>query len=384
MDDRKKRAKEIKKKRERLNDRLEFTSKLERRDRFPMVVVESCCEAAEKLTIEINDAIKGLIDSDEIPPKLRRDLELMKTGELDLNVNRALDMGTEFGQILYENIQESNQPLDVLTCRFEVLIGLHNHGTITVRVHALNEIAPRLFCSPKQHQVEIDGKPRIVAYKYNTLEQIGNRVVHDPNDYTSRAMSLGIPFHTQYFELAELSNGQPCIKLWNTCDPLNFLGPVHGELLGSKTRFTFISGVSHFTIDDAICYYLLGYCPFHIDESGEYVVLDSLLIPGMGMTPEWAAFKKKYNPDTGELAQFSKQVTAHSYSGLVQYIDLEFICKLHEFVPQVRVIKEPVFDYPVIHDEFGRSIPWDELANLGVEERDELIMETFPDRCADG
>jgi hypothetical protein len=48
------------------------------------------------------------------------------------------------------------------------------------------------------------------------------------------------------------------------------------------------------------------------------------------------------------------------------------------------VIKEPVFDYPVIHDEFGRSIPWDELANLGVEERDELIMETFPDRCADG
>jgi hypothetical protein len=103
----------------------------------------------------------------------------------------------------------------------------------------------------------------------------------------------------------------------------------------------------------------------------------------MDKTPEWAAYKKKYKPDTVGLAQFSKHVNAHTYSGLVENRDLQFIRELHEFVPQVRVIKEPVFDYPHLFDEFGLSIPWNQLVNLGIEERNKLIVQTFHDLCSD-
>lgn len=378
MNDQKKREKKIKKKRDKLSDRNQYASKMERRRRFPMVAVASVFEGMEKLANEISDAIKVLIDSDKIPRELRKNLELMKAGELKVDFNRCSDMSKKFGQVLYEHMQLSHQQLDRITCRIEVLVGIQNHWTITVLVHALMKIGSRLFCSPKQYQVDINGKPRIVAYKYHTLEQIGSRVVHDPNDYCSRAISFAIPFYTKYFELAELSNGQPCIKLWNTCDPLTFLGPVHGELLGSKACVTIINGIPFFTIDRAICYYLLGYCPIHIDESEEkYVLLDSLWIPGMDKTPEWAAFKKKLKPDTVGLANFSKNVNAHTYFGLVQNRDLQFIRELHEFVPQVRVINEPVFDYPHLLEEFGPSIPWTQLANLSTEDRNKLVKKTF-------
>jgi len=74
---------------------------------------------------------------------------------------------------------------------------------------------------------------------------------------------------------------------------MTFLGPLHGELLGDRVCCTHISGIPHFTIDESICYYLLGYCPFHVvEELGNYVVLDSLWIPGMDKTPECAAYKK--------------------------------------------------------------------------------------------
>lgn len=378
MNDRKKRAKKLKRKRNRLNERYPFASKREKRCVFPMVVVGSHFEGTEKLVNEIGDAIKVLVDSGKIPEKLRQDLELMTAGDLKVDDSRLSDMNKEFGQLLYDHMQLSHQQLDRISYRFEVLIGMQNHWTITVLVHALTKIGPRLFCSPRKYQVNIDGQLRIAAYKYHTLEQIGNRVVHDPNDYDSRAMSFAIPFYTKYFELAELSNGQPCIKLWNTCDPLTFLGPVHGELLGSNVCFTIISGIPYFTIDGAICYYPLGYCPIHIDESEEkYVFLDSLWIPGMDKTPEWAAYKKKYKPETVGLANFSKNVYAHTYSGLVQNRDLHFIRELHEFVPQVRVIKEPVFDYPHLLGEFGPSIPWKQLANLSNEDRNKLVDKTL-------
>ena len=341
-----------------------------------MVAVGSHFEGTETLASEIEGAIKELVDSDKIPNKLRKDLELMKAGELKVDINRYREMSKEFGQTLYDFMQLSHQKLDWITYRLEVLLGIQNHWTITILVHALTKIRPRLFCSPKQYQIKIDGKARIVAYKYHTLEQIGNRVVHDPNDYDSRAMSFAIPFYTKYFELAELSNGQPCVKLWNTCDPFTFLGPVHGELLGGETRFTYISGIPYFTIDNSICYYLLGYCPIQIDESGNYVVLDSLWIPGMDKTPEWAAYKKKYKPDTVGLAHFSKHVNAHIYSGLVHNRDLQFIRELNEFCPQVRAIKEPVFDYPHLLKEFGPSIHWEKLASLSIEDRNKLITES--------
>lgn len=377
MNDRKKREKKRRKKRDRLNDRHQFASKLEKRRNFPMVSVGSQFEGMENLANEIGDAIKILIDSDEIPQKLRKDLELMKAGEPKIGFKRRAEMSKEFGQILYDHMQLSHQQLDRITFRFEILIGIPNHWSITVLVHALAKIGTRLFCSPRKYHVDIDGKSRVVAYKYHALEQIGKRLIHDPNDYHARAMSFAIPFYTKYFETAELSNGQPCIKLWNTCDPMTFLGPVHGELLGSNACFTIISGMPYFTIDDAICYYLLGYCPIHIDESEEYVVLDSLWIPGMDKTPEWAAYKKKHKPDTVGLAQFSKYVNAHTYTGLVQNRDLQYIRELHEFVPQVRMINEPVFDYPHLLEEFGPSIPWRQLASLSIEDRNELVAKTF-------
>ena len=376
MDDRKRRENKQKKKRDRLNHRQQFESKTQRRHRFPMVAVGSFFEGTETLISEVRDAIKVLIDSDKLPQDLRKALELMKVGELKMDLKRCSDMCREFGNILYDHMQISHQQLDRITHRFEVLIGTPNHWTITVLVHALKKIGPRLFCSPKQYRIDVDGKSRIVAYKYHTLEQIGNRLVHDPNDYDSRAMSFAIPCYTQYFELAELSNGQRCIKLWNTCDPLTFLGPVHGELLGSNVCFTIINGIPHFTIDGAICYYLLGYCPIHTDESGEYVLLDSLWIPGMDKTPEWAAYKKMHKLDTIGLAKFSQHVNAHTYTGLVQNRDMQFIRELHGFVPQVRPIKEPVFNYPHLLEGFGPSIPWEKLASLSIEDRNKLIAES--------
>jgi len=364
MDDRRKREKKLKKKRDRLQDRQEHERKLYRRQSFPVVSIGSRFEGMEGLLKEIGDAIISLTDSDTLPRKLRSDLEQMKSAKIQIDSKRHSVMTKELGQILYDHMQLSHQDLDRITYRFEVLIGEPNYWTITILVHALTKLGTRLFCSPKKYQLNIDGNPRIVAYKYHTLEQIGNRLVHDPNDYDTRAMSFAIPFYTKYFELAELSNGQPCIKLWNTCDPLTILGPVHGELLGDYACITIISGIPHFTIDDSICYYLLGYCPISLDESqGNFVVLDSLWIPGMDKTPEWAAYKRKHRLDTIGLANLSKRVNAHTYTGLVRDRDFQLIREFHEFVPQVRVIQEPVFDYSHLLENRGPSVPWRQVAN---------------------
>jgi hypothetical protein len=365
MDDRRKREKKQRKKRERSQDKQRYTAILDRRRRFPFVAIGSHFEGTEELSREIGDAFKALIDSDGFPGKLRRDLELMKSGELHIDSKRNNELTKELGQMLYDHMQLSHQNLDRITYRLEVLVGHPNCWTITVLLHALTKIASRLFCSPQKYQLNIDGQSRIVVYRYHTLEQIGNRLVQNPNDYDERAMTFAIPFYTKYFELAQLSNGQPCVKLWNTCDPMTFLGQVHGELLGDKAYVTPINGIPHFTIDGSICYYLLGYSPIHLDESlGNHVVLDSLWIPGMDKTPEWAAYKKKHRLDTVGLFNFSKRVNEHTYAGLVRNRDLQLIRELHEFVPQVRVIEEPVFDYPCSLEEHGLSIPWKQIEIL--------------------
>lgn len=364
MDDRRKRERKLTKRREKSQNRQLYNAKLDMRSRFPCVSIGSSFEGTEELAKEIGDAFKFLIDSDKISGRLRVDLERMKSGELPIEFQRCSELGKDLGQILYDQMELSHQELDRITYRFEILVGFPNHWTITVLIHALTKIGKRLFCSPKKYELDFDGQSRTVAYKYHTLVQIGNRVVHDPNDYDARAMSFAIPFYTQYFELAELSNGQPCVKLWNTCDPMTFLGPLHGDLLGDKVCYTLISGIPHFTIDESICYYLLGYCPVHVhEETDSYVVLDSLWIPGMDKTPEWAAYKKAHRLDTIGLANFSKRVGEHTYSGLVRNRDLQLIRELHEYVPQVRVIEEPVFDYPHLAQSSGPNVPWNEIVS---------------------
>lgn len=178
------------------------------------------------------------------------------------------------------------------------------------------------------------------------MQRIGERTVLDPDDYACRGQTFAIPNRCKFFEVIKLPNDEAAAKIWNWCDPSAFLGNFHAELLGPAATARQKAGWPYFEIGGELCYYLVGYCPIRFfDDLPGFAVLDSLWIPGMDNTPEFAAFVRDKKPDTVSRMNFSKRVSRTKYADLYEHRDFDLIREIHAYVPQVKVITEHVFDY---------------------------------------
>lgn len=335
---------EQKRKLKQLRDR-QYLVNARRRSGFPEMFYENadCCPPLSKETKEV---MESLVGSYQMPRSLRRDLEDCKLYGLNGAPPKGAALSIALGDLIYDRLKISFQKHDRMAFDLEVNVGGRKRKAITFSFHSLETVGPRIFSSPKRYRVEINGENRIVAYRAHVLERIGERTVAKPDHYICRGQAFAIPYRCQYFDICSLPNGQPAARIWNWCDPTTFLGKFHRELLPSRVATTQRRHSLFYELDGEVCYYLVGYCPVRFfPDLPEYVIFDSLWIPGMDHTPEFVTIAKENKLDTIARCNLSKRASGLTYARLAESRDFELIRQFHEITPQVRPISETVFDY---------------------------------------
>lgn len=318
---------------------------LARRSAFPEVIYVPN-NAPGTLIDEVKRSIEKLIDSAALDKNLRKNLSAVRTGKYQRNP-RKTDLSVRLGNLVYELLNVNFQSIHRMAYDIEFDVGQRNPKCLTVIFRALDAPTSRVFCSPKRYTVEFDGRPLIVAYSDHAIERIGERTVIAPGSYIDRGKTFAFPYRHQYFELVFLPNREPALKIWDYCNPDTFLGSIHAELLGPDIATGKVEGFPYFSIGGKLCYYLVGYCPATARaDLPEYLVLKTLLLPGMENTPEFDRFVRSRRLDTKARMEFCKRVGRASFAGLQKSRDFDLIRLLHEFAPQVKAIGDEVFDYP--------------------------------------
>lgn len=315
------------------------------RSSFPEILYENadCCPPLSKETKEI---VESLVGANQMPKKLRKDLEDVKLHGLKGDTQKGASLSIALGELIYDRIKISFHKYERMAFDLEVNVGGRKRNAITFSFHSLETVRPRLFCPPMRYRVEIIGENRIVAYRAHVLERLGERTVAKPDSYICRGQAFAIPYRCQYFDICSLPNGKPAARIWNWCDPTTFLGKFHRELLPSRVATIQRRHSLFYELDGEVCYYLVGYCPVRFfPDLPEYVIFDSLWIPGMDHTPEFATMTKKSKLDTVARCNLSKRASGLTYARLAESKDFDLIRQFHEITPQVRPIAERVFDY---------------------------------------
>jgi len=326
----------------------QWAKQKQRRADFPDVIYLDEDSTPEQLFDQVKSIISTLPTSAEFPRELRRALNDVKNGtkrrRKRVPLQDRLDM--KLGSFVYSRLEKSFQTIYRLAHDVEFDVDVRNPRKITVQFRSLEQVCSRIFCSPRQHKLDLDGEQFIAAFRNHTIERIGERTVMNPDQYACRGQAFAIPYRCQYFDGIKLPNGQPAAKIWNWCDPTTFLGKLHAELLGPKATARQHNGWPYFEMNGELCYYLVGYCPIKRREDlPNYAVLESLWIPGMDKTPEFVQYTRQHRLDTVARMNLSKRVAKMTYARLFEHRDFDLIREFHKITPQVRTIKEEVYDY---------------------------------------
>lgn len=318
---------------------------LRNRTAFPEIIYQTN-NASGLLVDEVKRVVAELIDSPRLNKQLRSDLNAVRCGTYRQAPNQT-DLSIRLGSLIYQHLEVNFQAIHRMAYDIEFDVGRRNLKRVTVIFRALDSPASRLFCSPKRFSVELDCRSLVIAFHSHALERIGERTVVDPVSYADRGKTFAFPYRYKHFEFVNLANGQPAIKVWDFCNPSTFLGTIHTELLGPSVTSGKVAGFPFLALGGEVCYYLVGYCPVEEWPSlPGYLILKTLLLPGMENTPEFERYVRDRRPDTKARADFGKRVRRATYAGLEKDRDFDLIRLLNELVPQVKTFNNVVFDYP--------------------------------------
>ncbi len=219
-----------------------------------------------------------------------------------------------------------------------------------IRVKSLKYVAPFVVCSPKEPTVKVHDRDLKVAFNLRQddhfIRRLEERTVEIPRNYVCKAQVFACLYRWQYFDPTVLPNGQQALRLWNWCDPNTPLGELWRQLVGVQASVVKHSGIDFLESKQGRLHYLVGYCPFdNPKDSDEFIVLRTLLLPGMDNTPEGEALIQRAGT-TEKKEKFRKHVMrTQTMANLSRTLDFSLVHELHNISPQVRAISESVFDY---------------------------------------
>jgi hypothetical protein len=351
MGSQKKIVQKKRKKNQRELKKREWNNKIQQRKDFPNFEFTSEDKIPESLLIKLKKITTEIIDSSDLDHATRKALEQHRSGNFDVfQEYQKLDSHPSniLGQLIFDKfINESGGENELRAFDFTInLIPYPSRGLIRITCRSLDEPFKSHYCSPKRHKIDYEGEQKAVVFGKHTLDRINERLMTARNSYAEKGFAFAIPYNLKYFDLIKIANGQDAIRIWNWCDPKCFLGELFAELLHAGEIRKTQDNRYFFEVDGSLCYYVVGYCPVMVDEAHpDYLICKSLLLPGMEGTPEHTAFiKSKRRISTIERETFNKRVKKLTFESLLKTRDFSLIRELHSWVPQVKPIREEVYD----------------------------------------
>lgn len=348
---------ERKQKKKRAHDQRKHEWELRRRTSTSQAKVESiwptfeviCIDQVSDRVIEaVNSAWKRAALSKELQGEMLVDLQKANKFGFLQSRYRPIGWSMIFGRLIYSELQKILEPVILRRIDVEVHAPVQNFNPVLLKVRELDFVEPFVACSPKQPKIRIGDEEFVVAFNLRDddhfVRRLEERTVVDSSAYICKGQVFACLYNWQHFEVFELPNGQLATRLWNWCDPRTPLGPLWKELLGDEVELTDYGPLQFFDSKLGRAYYLVGYCP--ISEkyfSRGFAVLNTLLIPGMGNTPEASVIQRGMS--TTERYAFDKQAARQSMRELSIQKEFSFVRQCHRHVPQVKIISEDVFSY---------------------------------------
>ncbi len=297
----------------------------------------------------ISKAIARVAVADELSGRKLEDLHLAyKVGFFNSEFG-PLNWSMWLGELLHRELRET-LPLSLVR-RFDVHVSATNAPTSHLRLEfrCLKPLRDFCVCAPSEPTIELPSGTFRVAYSLRNddhfIKRLEERTAVAPESYCGKAMVFACLYRWQYFDPIVLHNGQHAARLWNWCDPAIACGALWKALLPVDFPVvTDIAGSKFFESDEGRAHYLVGYCPISEASVGRgYITLNTLLLPGMDDTPEERILKRGLKTEVR--CRFEKTAARQTARELNSTMDFSVIRQYHEHVPQVKLIKESVFDY---------------------------------------
>ena len=301
------------------------------------------------ITAKVRDAWNQLKSHDGLSTELEQDLKRARYHGLFRTDCGALPWSIKLQELLFLELSRKLAPCELRLLGTKVVPECTVPSKVRIEIRSLERLDSFCYRSPLRPKVTIQGQSLELAYNLKDddhfTRRLEERTVYDPSRIFGKDQVFGFLYYYDYFDLITLPSSQPAIRLWNWCDPKIRLSKFWSEVLTDTVDVASdLTGRSFYTSQEGTAYYLVGYCPINEARIEKLqAVLSTLLLPGMGNTPE--AYELTKGISTAERARFDKQVEYMTITNLTDTMDFSLLREFHMKIPQVKMIKEQVFRY---------------------------------------
>ncbi|MBE7465177.1 MAG: hypothetical protein HS116_17000 [Planctomycetes bacterium] len=185
---------------------------------------------------------------------------------------------------LFPKGKQSGNPLPIHDIDF-----LLRERSINVVLSSLKRGKYGGYCSRRDLNIQIDGKPKYIAFSEHAIERTYQRIIGSMGIYASWGDAFAFFDRCRYFEPVLLRDGENSLSFFQDC----FLEQHDPSILMYPNEYALrISGFESlcYHIEFGIrSYYRVGYAP--IVSKGDWILLKTLLPPGYAGTPELDLFQ---------------------------------------------------------------------------------------------
>jgi hypothetical protein len=246
---------------------------------------------------------------------------------------RKYELSMKLGNLVFDKIPRAE--LERFVPYNNVDINPTNRRTIGVYFRALLRAKGQggtAYYSPNKPTIEVDGRPKVVAFSKHAIDQICKRINRRWRTYAGLGEVFGFLGACVYFERCDLYGGQLGFTFFDDCS---------NEEYWQHWYVKDVLGVGNLDPQGGQAYYRVGYCPAVIE--GDFIKATTLLFPGYTSTPEYEAILRhaKGAEEKRRLIEMATKLDAHQ---LLESQDLSLIKWFHDHgVPQVVQLDQPVF-----------------------------------------
>jgi hypothetical protein len=188
------------------------------------------------------------------------------------------------------------------------------------------------YYSPLKPSIDVDGRPKVVAFSKHAIDQICKRINDRWRTYAGLGEVFGFLGACIYFERCDLYAGQLGFTFFDDCSD---------DMYWKHCYVKEVLGVGSLDPQGGKAHYRVGYCPAVIE--GDFIKATTLLFPGYRSTPEYGAILRHATSaeEERQLLEMTEELDAQH---LLESQDLSLIKWFHDHgVPQVVQLDQPVF-----------------------------------------
>lgn len=317
----------------------------------PKFRVRNLDRASATVVDAVTDIVRTLTTHTRFDAVDLRELEKAKRFGFHKTKDGALTWSVKIGEAVFQELSKRLSNSLMRRIDVEVICQPLRPGCMDVNIRSLKQIKKNILCSPKLPKVSLDTESPIVSFLFHDddhfIRRIEERTVVHADNYLTKGQLFSYLYRWKHFDLVQLPSGQKALKLWNWCDPSLFLGELWMELLGPSAEAIIHPGakVPFIVRGEQIAHYLVGYCPFDNDDIQDgFVVLKTLLLPGMDNTPEVQPLMNSL-PNYQARRDVHAKISEQTMKTLFETRDYGLFRRLHNFVPQVKFLDQSVFSF---------------------------------------